>query len=988
MKRRVAERDLCLFRGCCAVVWLFVGGVFAADEAAAPFGLSARVPWTTGRVTGSPDPPAPYRLERAWPKLQFTNPVELTSAPGSDRLFVVEVAGKLVSFRNDPACEQTDLFFDLKAENPQVEHVYGLAFHPQFAENRLCYICYTWGQNIPDGTRVSRFRVSTTEPPLVDPASEEIILTWLSGGHNGGSLKFGSDGYLYISTGDGGPAFPPDPLQSGQDVSNLLSSILRIDVDRPDDSRRYSIPPDNPFVDTEGARGEIWCYGLRNPWRMSFDSETGDLWVGDVGWELWELVYRVERGANYGWSLMEGPQPVHGERPRGPTPIVAPTAAHSHIEARSITGGFVYRGDRLAALQGQYIYGDYVTGKMWALSAHGEQPPAPRELVDTALQIICFGEDNQGELYVVGYDGTLHRLVANNAAAVNDQFPTRLSETGLFADTAEHRVAPGVIPYGIIAEPWMDGATAQRYVAIPGASSLTVEPTNDLQSGRIKGAWRFPADSVLLKTISLALDSGNPDSRRRLESQLLHFDGDNWRAYDYIWNDEQTDALLAPNQASERSFEVLDAQAPGGKRQQTWHFASRTECLLCHSTRGGSIYGFVPSQLDRQFDYGGRADNQLRTLHHIGLFANAATDANGVLVDPHDPAADLEPRARAYLHVNCAHCHRRGGGGTAAIDIPYPIPLAKTNLLDARPTQGTFGLHGAAVVASGDPQRSVLLYRMAKLGRGRMPYVGSSVVDEFGLQLLTAWIASLEAPVEPNNAPAISFATSIQELRESPHENVRRNAATSLLSSTTGAMWALQAVDAGRLPSQSRDELLTLATRHADIQVRDLFERFLPAEQRTQRLGSTIQPDEILRLTGDVERGRTLYFSTDGLQCRNCHQVRGQGKAVGPELSEIGKKLMPAQLLQSILEPSAAIDPKFVTHLVETKDGRVFTGVLLERNTAGLTLKDAQANEVHIAQADIEFNAPQQRSLMPELQLQDLTAQQVADLVAFLAAQR
>ncbi|MBI2478207.1 MAG: PQQ-dependent sugar dehydrogenase, partial [Planctomycetia bacterium] len=253
-------------------------------------GIETRVPWTTSRITGSPNPPLPYRTERVFPKLQFENPVDLTSASGTQRLFVLELQGKIYSFSGDAAAEKADLLFDLKQSVPEADRAYGMAFHPQFPTNRYCYICYTVGQDIEDGTRVSRFTVSNTDPPVIDPASEQLVITWRSGGHNGGCLKFGTDGCLYISTGDGGPAFPPDPLLSGQDVSNLLACILRIDVDDTDESRSYAIPADNPFVDLAGARGEIWSYGHRNPWRMSIDSANGDLWVGDVGWELWEMV--------------------------------------------------------------------------------------------------------------------------------------------------------------------------------------------------------------------------------------------------------------------------------------------------------------------------------------------------------------------------------------------------------------------------------------------------------------------------------------------------------------------------------------------------------------------------------------------------------------------------------------------------------------------------------------------------------------------------
>src|SRR5438105_2397351 len=277
-------------------------------QAVPPYGIDKRTPWTSSRVTGSPDPPSPYRIERVFPKLTFKNPLLITSAPGTDRLFVGEQAGKLYSFPKDQSCARPDLFLDLttelhgwdKAKVRGVGAIYGLTFHPQFARNRYCYICYVLdstkeGEQLPNGSRVSRFRVSDSDPPRCDPNSEQVLITWLAGGHNGGDLKFGKDGFLYISTGDGTSPNPPDALDTGQDLSDLLSSVLRIDVDHTEPGKAYAVPPDNPFRKTPGARPEIWAYGFRNPWRMSFDRATVDLWVGDVGWVLWEMVNGVRR---------------------------------------------------------------------------------------------------------------------------------------------------------------------------------------------------------------------------------------------------------------------------------------------------------------------------------------------------------------------------------------------------------------------------------------------------------------------------------------------------------------------------------------------------------------------------------------------------------------------------------------------------------------------------------------------------------------------
>ena len=310
-------------------------------------GPSSRMPWTGSRIVGTPEPPPPYTVEPAFPRLKLQFPVVLVRAGGTRRLFLGELHGRLSSFPDDPSVSRTDLALDLAKVHPDLTAFYGLAFHPRFEENRYVYVCYVGKNDRPDGSVVARFTASRTDPPVIDPDSEQVILRFWSGGHNGGCLAFGNDGCLYVSTGDGAGPSPPDTLNTGQDCSDLLSSILRVDVDHLEPGRSYRVPHDNPFVGMAGARPEIWAFGFRNPWKMSFDHATGDLWAGDVGWELWEMIDKVKRGGNYGWSVMEGPQPVHVEGGRGPAPIVAPLKVHPHSEAASITGGYVYHGTRL-----------------------------------------------------------------------------------------------------------------------------------------------------------------------------------------------------------------------------------------------------------------------------------------------------------------------------------------------------------------------------------------------------------------------------------------------------------------------------------------------------------------------------------------------------------------------------------------------------------------------------------------------------------------
>ncbi|MBP85957.1 MAG: hypothetical protein CMJ64_04440 [Planctomycetaceae bacterium] len=948
-------------------------------------GIEERTLWTTSHVKGSPDPPLPYTTERVFPALKFNQCLDIAKMPGSNRFFIVEQSGKTFSFPNEPDVEKADLVVDLAKEIEGVRSVYALAFHPDFENNRYCYLCYIKDADLEDGTHVARFEVADTDPPTIDATTEKTIVTWYSGGHNGCCLKFGPDGYLYVSTGDGAPANPPDTKKAGQDVSNLLSAILRLDVDHANGETNYRIPADNPFVDLDGARGEIWAYGLRNPWRMSFDRETGDLWVGDVGWELWEMLDRVQRGGNYGWSVTEGRQSTHPEFPRGPTPVLPPTIDHPHSESSSVTEGLTYYGPRLKELHGTHIYGDYDTGKFWGFRWENGQVVDHRELADTTLRIVGFGEDDDGEFYVLDHPaGTINRFVPNPNKNQESDFPRKLSESGLFASVVEQLPAPGVIPYSINAEPWADYAVAQRFVAVPEAGTINAEALT----------YSFPKDSVLVKTLSLAMETGNPSTRRKVETQILHFDGTEWQPYTYQWNDEQTDAELLDAAGAERVFEIDDADATGGKREQTWRFSGRAECQRCHNKWSGPPLAFNTPQLNKTHDYGGTVASQLDTSAHIKLIENAPPDKDRAkLANPLDSSDDREARARAYLQVNCAHCHRLHAGSAVLSHMHYDLPLEKTNMVGVRPSQGTFGIHAAQVISPGDPFRSVLLYRMSKLGGGRMPHIGSTEIDHDSLQLMYEWIQQIPRDATKDKTGDETAA----RIRQEEADGLERLLAatppnsklvTPLLSTTSGALMLLRSIDNKTLPTETTKLVIKAAASHDDIRIRDLFERFLPAEQRIKRLGNVVRPEQLLSLPGDAARGKQVFFATEGVQCKNCHQIQKEGKELGPELTTIAKKYNRAQLLESMLEPSKRIDPKYVTYLAETDDGRLHTGLLVKKDATEVVLKDAQNKEVRIPAKQIEQLVPQERSLMPDLLLRDMTAQQVADLLEYLNSLR
>ncbi|MCA9148747.1 MAG: PQQ-dependent sugar dehydrogenase [Planctomycetales bacterium] len=939
--------------------------------------LAARTPWTQSQLRGAPDAPPPYRVRPAFPALRFNRPVVLTNAPGLTELFVAEQDGGIYAFQPQRDTKQRELVLQMKDKYPNLEAVYGLTFHPHFQQNREVFVCYVLQGAGPDGSRVSRFR-TRTDSLQIDPDSEQILITWLGSGHNGGCIKFGPDGYLYITTGDGASPSPPDPLDAGQDVSNLLSAILRIDVDQVDSGRPYRIPSDNPFVHLPEARGEIYAFGFRNPWKMSFDRQTGDLWVGDVGWEMWEMIDRVQKGGNYGWSIVEGDQPVRPNDTPGPAPILPPTIKHSHAEAASITGGFVYRGQRLPDLAGVYVYGDYQSGVMWGARMEDDRVAWHHELAHTPLQLVGFCEDNAGELYLLDYRDQIYELVVNEEPDTSQAFPHRLSETGLFTSTTDLTPAPGVMPYRINAQSWADNSQSQRWIALPG--------NDPLQRNR-NGRWRYPDGTVLAKQISIEMKAGDPSSLRHLETQVLLLEGERWRPYTYVWNESQADAELVGAAGTELALEIEDANAPGGRRQQSWRVHGRKECIICHNpwvekaTANFGIQSASPlamsiEQLDTNaFVNGAR---QLQQWRELGWLQSSTADAENPLVDPYDERADLNLRARSYLAVNCAHCHQFNAGGTATILLSYEMTNDRMNLIDVSPTQGAFGIADAKLVASGDPTRSVLFYRVSKTGGGRMPRIGSREVDRRGAKLLRDWITSLGDGPQP---PAATFAWA--QAAEPANSVTLHDSIASVTANTRGALELLAVLEDDRTTATARAAIIEQCGRHETPEVRDLFESFLPADQRAKRLGAVVDMEAILKLPADAPRGQQL-FASNRVNCKNCHRIGDLGTAVGPPLDQIGKKYDARQLLQHILEPSRFIEPQYVPYVLETHDGQILTGILSQQNDTSVTLQDATSRLHQIGRDNIASLNRQTVSLMPELLLSELTAEQVADLVEYL----
>ena len=356
-----------------------------------------------------------FTVTDAFPGILFDRPLDLQNASdGSGRLFIVEQGGRIYVI-NNPSTAEAELFLDISDrvdDSGNEMGLLGLAFHPDFKTNDKFFVNYTTGGS----TVISRFMVDPDNPGIADKTSEEVLLTFSQpySNHNGGKITFGpDDGYLYIATGDGGSG--GDPQGNAQNLKTLLGKILRIDVDRKESGLNYTIPPDNPFVgNREGYRQEIYAYGLRNPWRFSFDLSTNRLWAADVGQDRVEEIDIIEKGKNYGWNIMEGSLCFKPPAGCDQTGLELPVYEYRHPLGESITGGYVYRGDNLPMLQGIYIYGDYVTGIIWGLPYNEGKETQNFILTKTNLNISSFGIDEDSELYFTAFDGKIYRLIMLN----------------------------------------------------------------------------------------------------------------------------------------------------------------------------------------------------------------------------------------------------------------------------------------------------------------------------------------------------------------------------------------------------------------------------------------------------------------------------------------------------------------------------------------------------------------------------------------------
>ena len=699
----------------------------AEEASASPYGLDRRPSNTTCVAPPRPPPAGPVTFQRVYDAVPgLTNNVIMMVQRPADpsRWFAAIRQGTVVSFSSS-GTGAASLVADLGslagvAVNADGEGgLLAFVFHPKFALNGQAYV--SWTSQSGD-SNIGRLVSVDGGQSFTQYAS---LVTFPRGSqHCGGGLAFGKDGFLYASFGDAGGSF------RGQDASlPYYAKIIRIDVDTPPPpGETFVVPGDNPFKNG-GGHPATFAYGFRNPFRFSFDRESGDLWIADVGDNRWEEIDVVRAGGNYGWPCREG---AHDHTPSAVNPaqcpsmlgLAEPVAEIEHVPAgarRAITGGVVYRGLAIPSLVGTYVFGDSSTTELSSLSF---DPVSSAPIIRTLNASggvsggwVHFAEDVDGEVYAVGLDGPIYKLVPA-APATASAFPDRLSRTGCVEPGNPKRPAAGLVPYRVNAELWSDGARKERWIALPDGKSITIGEGGD---------FLLPVGAVAMKTFSLG--------PTLVETRLLvrHDDGE-WAGYSFEWDDAQTDALLLPSNKVKRVA------------GQDWYFPSRIDCLGCHTASAGRTLGLELSQLNGTYLYEstGRTANQLTTLEHVGLLGILGAGAASLPVLPQPfGGGDVEARARAYLHANCAHCHRPLNSLRADIDLRFSTPLSDTRTCNAASRVGDLGIADSAILSPGSPARSVLAARLRTLGVNRMPPVASRVVDAAGTALVEQWITSL-----------------------------------------------------------------------------------------------------------------------------------------------------------------------------------------------------------------------------------------------------
>jgi uncharacterized repeat protein (TIGR03806 family) len=732
-------------------------------------GPLTRVANTTLANLPAEPPTFGYTYTNAFPGLIFTNPVALASPPGeANRLFIAEKRGRIVVITNLAAPTRA-IFLDLTTRVgvgnvpnsvSDEEGLLGLAFHPGYATNGYFYVFYTADTNSPAGSGrhdvLARYQVSATNPQAANPDSHVTLLQQRDdySNHNGGDLHFGPDGYLYVSLGDEGAG--DDEGQNTQRITkDFFSGILRIDVDKrpenlppsnhPGTTTNYAVPSDNPFVgatsfnglpiNPNAVRTEFWAVGLRNPWRMSFDPLTGILYCGDVGQSSREEINLIERGGNYGWVYWEGNlrRVSQGSIPAG---FVHTPPLIDHANG-AIIGGRVYRGARISQLHGAYVYGDHVSGRIWSLRHDGTNITESIQLFADG-GINAFGEDpSNGDILYCdvqsGINSVIKRIVYNDTMT-GSPLPALLSGTGVFTNLTTLGVAPGIVGYDLNTPFWSDHALKYRWFSVPNPNlDLTFSPNDN---------WLAPTGSVWIKHFELEITNGVPASRRRLETRILVSNPEGGYGITYRWTSPPTNALLVAEAGADEAITTFTSNGEIANTQ-IWNYPGRVECLQCHTPAGGFALGFNTAQLNRDYNYSGTITNQLEALRLAGYFSNTFSNLHllPAMVAATNETASREYRVRSYLAANCASCHQPAGDAQALWDARLSSTGPEAGLING-PLINPFGHPDNRVIVPGSLTHSVLFQRIASLGPGHMPPLGTTVVNAEAVALIAAWITN------------------------------------------------------------------------------------------------------------------------------------------------------------------------------------------------------------------------------------------------------
>ena len=699
----------------------------------------ARLQWTSSKVYGRPEGATPFRLERI-SGLSFNEPLDHVNLPGRTDSLVLERNGRLLrvsresgAWQAHTVCELGNPAFSvLPAQDFDVSGELFVTITERFDSKRAA-------SAEEFVVRVRRLRFDPVSFSAIDTIGQ-VIAEWpvqSVDGHVGGALAFDRSGCLIIGTGDGGDSRGVGPAyELGQNMNDLRAKLLRVDP-RTRTTSPSPAPSDNPFIDSPEILPEIFSSGMRNPWKFATHPSTQDVYVFNVGEDLWETVYRAEAGSNAGWPLFEGSQPFRhsaDDLQHAPS-LLKPVIEMSHAECRAIVGGHFYFGKQFEQLNGELIFGDYASGAVFAATI-GQ---TPRVLAQSGQPLLEISADQDGELLVFSQSGDVFRLVPQSPG--NSHFPRHLSETGLFTDTAQYITSTGVIDYEVNSPLYSDGAAKRRHIALPKDSRITFSENHP---------WKFPDGTVFVKTFQV----DDTLLSHRLETRLIHFEGGQYNAYSYRWNDDQTDAALVNDAGDAFTYRT------SAGTQATWQIPGRTQCMMCHTVGASFVLGFNTPQTNRMVETSTGRVNQLEYFESAGLFAeklprkyhvrglltSSAVDSFPRLAAPADKSHSLSDRAFSYLYANCAHCHRYLGGGNSQFSLDLQLgPTANYGLIGVGPIHGSLNMKDSFLVAPGAPDRSILLERMRHRDKSHMPKIGTSRNDEDGIDLIQDWIRSLAA---------------------------------------------------------------------------------------------------------------------------------------------------------------------------------------------------------------------------------------------------